>query len=170
MLRPVSPHRDRAALQELLDAYHGWMADHAGDAYDPAAELAEDLESTSDGDGRAWVVTSDGDPAGCVLLYGLSDSLAEFKRLWVMPGARGSGLGRALVEQTVETARREGYETLGLTTPPWATEAHALYESLGFERTPPYPETKLPERYHEEAIFMRRTLDDSEATGTERAG
>lgn len=151
---------DRSTLRTLLTEYHAWMRDTAGDVYDPEAELTADLDAVRAGEGRAWVAAVDGEPAGCVLYYGLSDSRAEFKRLWVRPDARGSGIGRALVERTIETARDDGHETMGLTTPPWATAAHALYESMGFERTPPYPETKLPEKYHDEAIFMRRPLDE----------
>jgi GNAT superfamily N-acetyltransferase len=135
------------------------MRETAGDTYDPEAELAADLDSTRESECHAWAATSDGEPAGCVPCYGLSGSLAEFKRLWVRTAVRGSGGGRALVEQALETARSEGYGTMGLTTPPWADAAHALYESLGFERTSPYPET-LPEKYHDEAIPMRRPLGD----------
>lgn len=162
MCTPVSSATDRAALRELLVEYHEWMRTHAGSVYDPDAELAEDFESLDDDEVWAWLAERGGTPCGCVLLYGLSDELAEFKRLWVTPDARGEGVGEALVLSCLETAAEAGYDRMGLTTPPWSTAAHELYESLGFERTGAYPETKLPERYHDGAIFMQRSLADDE--------
>ena len=163
MITPVASDEEYSTLRALLSDYHEWMHEHAGDVYDPDAELRHDVESlATEPESWAWIADDDGDPAGCVLLYGTAGDVAEFKRLWVDPAARGSGLGRALVERVAEKARTEGYETLGLTTPPWATAAHELYESLGFERTPPYPETRLPERFHDEALFMRLALSATE--------
>lgn len=151
---------DRSTLRELLAEFHAWMAAHAGDVYDGDAELAEDLRSLKEeAESWAWIARADGEPAGCVLLYGETDELAEFKRLWVRPDHRGSGIGRRLTERVMDAARTQGYGTLGLTTPPWGEAAQALYASLGFERTPPYPETRLPEQHHNDAIFMQLDLE-----------
>jgi hypothetical protein len=59
------------------------------------------------------------------------------------------------------------FSSKGLTTPPWADASHSLYESMGFERTPPYPETRLPEQYHDKAIFMQLSLGDSRRDTTD---
>lgn len=159
MITAVETDADRAALRALLDEFHAWMVAHAGDAYDADAELAEDLAAlANDPRSWAWVAREDGQPAGCVLLHGQSGTLAEFRRLWVRPAARGSGLGRSLVETVIGAARDQGFETVGLTTPPWSEASHVLYESLGFERTPPYPETRLDEQHHDDAIFMQLAL------------
>lgn len=161
MITLVDLDENWSTLRALLREFHEWMFEHAGDVYDPDAELMEDFESLRDEpESWAWVAHADGTPAGCVLLYGETDDLAEFRRLWVRPASRGTGLGRALTEAVVERARAEGYDVLGLTTPPWAERSHALYESMGFERTAPYPDTRLPEKYHDEAIFMQRALGD----------
>lgn len=161
MIDTVDPDGDHSELRSLLVEFHEWMVDHES-TYDPEAELTEDLESVAtDPESWAWVAHEDGDPAGCVLLHGESETLTEFRRLWVRPSHRGTGLGRSLTQRVLEKAQSEGYETLALTTPPWAEASHALYESMGFERTPPYPETRLPEKHHDEAIFMRRSLGDS---------
>lgn len=163
MVDPIVTNADRGALRDLLTEFHEWMAEHAGDVYDPEAELAEDRRSLEEEEESwAWVARRDGTPAGCVLLYGQTDELAEFRRLWVPPDHRGEGVGRELVRVVVEKAREQGYETLGLTTPPWSEAAHALYESMGFERTPPYPETRLSEEHHDEAIFMQFDLESGE--------
>lgn len=162
MIISVDSEEDYPALRKLLIEFHGWMAEHAGDVYDHESELTEDFESLErESESWAWIARRDGTPAGCVLLYGETETLAEFKRLWVRPAHRGTGIGRALTRTVVEKAQSHGYETLGLTTPPWAGASHALYESMGFERTPPYPDTRLPEKFHDEAIFMQRSLGDA---------
>jgi GNAT superfamily N-acetyltransferase len=58
----------------------------------------------------------------------------ELKRLWARPEARGSGLGRRLVEAVEERARAVGKSRLVLDTAPEAmAAAHRLYLNLGFQ-------------------------------------
>jgi len=52
--------------------------------------------------------------------------------LYVAPERRGHGLGRALMEAAIETARREGADWMDLGTSEDDVAARALYESLGF--------------------------------------
>lgn len=56
------------------------------------------------------------------------------KRLWVDPGWRGRGVGRALMAGLEEAARLLGLEALRLDTGSRQPEAVALYESSGWER------------------------------------
>lgn len=163
----VDSKADRPILRNLLVEFHEWMVDHAGDLYDSDAELTEDFQSLEEESASwAWIARFDGALAGCVLLYGVTDDLAEFKRLWVRPAHRGNGIGQALTQTVVDEARAHGYETLGLTTPPWGEAAQALYKSMGFERTPPYSETRLPEKHHDDAIFMQLDLLGAEQNTT----
>lgn len=63
---------------------------------------------------------------------GLDPSLAELSSLWVAPGARGRGVGAALVRALVAWARERGARLVEL----WLTEenvgARRLYEREGF--------------------------------------
>ncbi|HYC82321.1 MAG TPA: GNAT family N-acetyltransferase [Solirubrobacterales bacterium] len=61
---------------------------------------------------------------------------AELSRLAIAAQARGRGVGRALAEHVVGLAREEGAEKMALWSRPYQLEAHSLYESLGFRRTP----------------------------------
>jgi ribosomal protein S18 acetylase RimI-like enzyme len=54
--------------------------------------------------------------------------------LYVVPGRRGHGLGRALMEAAIEHARSRGADHMDLNTSEGDVAARALYESLGFTR------------------------------------
>lgn len=69
--------------------------------------------------------------------------VAEVKRLYLRPVARGSGLGRALMEAVLGEARAIGYRELRLDTLATMREARALYASLGFRECEPYCESPL---------------------------
>ena len=70
----------------------------------------------------AWV---DGDPVGCARL--LPDG--HLGRMAVLPGWRGRGVGRALLEAALAAARRAGYATVTLSA---QTHAAGFYARAGF--------------------------------------
>ena len=55
--------------------------------------------------------------------------------LYVVPSARGRGMGRALMEAALARARARGADHIDLGTSHDDTVARALYESLGFINT-----------------------------------
>ena len=57
---------------------------------------------------------------------------AYLEELYVVPALRGQGIGRALLEAVMETARAAGATHMDLNTGETDTAARALYESVGF--------------------------------------
>ena len=84
--------------------------------------------------GGLWLAraTADAIGVGCVALRPLGASMAEVKRMYVDPGWRGHGIGRALLEVLIGNARASGYGTLRLGTLDDMMAAQSLYRSLGF--------------------------------------
>jgi len=57
---------------------------------------------------------------------------AYLQELYVVPALRGRGIGRALLERTIDLARERGADGIDLNTGETDTAARALYESMGF--------------------------------------
>lgn len=60
---------------------------------------------------------------------------AVVENVVVDPDSRGEGVGKALVEEALERARRAGAYKLALCSNLQREEAHAFYRSLGMEQT-----------------------------------
>jgi ribosomal protein S18 acetylase RimI-like enzyme len=69
----------------------------------------------------------------------------ELRMLAVLETSRGGGVGRALVEECVDRARRAGLSALRLSTQPNMVSAQRMYERIGFRRTPDLDWSPLPE-------------------------
>jgi carbonic anhydrase len=152
-----------SALTELFETYHAWTVEQVcrefDTEYDVEEVIAEDLHYLADApDPHLFLAVSDGEPAGCVFLRPMTETATEVKRLYVDPGHRGHGLGRALMEAAIDAATDAGFETLRLNAGPYVTAAQALYADLGFERTDPYPGVEIPEEYHDPWTFMELSL------------
>ena len=57
---------------------------------------------------------------------------AYLQELYVVPDLRGQGIGRALLQRTIELARERGADGIDLNTGETDTAARGLYESMGF--------------------------------------
>ena len=77
-------------------------------------------------------------PVGCGALHYFPGAVADVKRMWIDPSARGLGLGRRLLVELESVARSRGVELLRLETNRSLTEAIALYRSLGYEEVDPF--------------------------------
>lgn len=102
-----------------------------------------------------FVVARDEEGAaiGCAGLM-LADGYGEIKRMYVDPGSRGRGLGRALLDALEAQALERGCNVLRLETGPRQPEALRTYERQGFRRRGPFGD------YWDDphSVFMEKTL------------
>jgi ribosomal protein S18 acetylase RimI-like enzyme len=129
-------------VREMLQEYVSWVG----------LDLAfQEIEAELDGLPGGYVaprgalfVAVEGDRYLAMIgLRPIDRTIAEMKRLYVRPEARGRGLARRLIARLCEEARRLNYTELRLDTLPMMGEAQALYETYGFVDIEPYYETQI---------------------------
>ncbi|MFY0690362.1 MAG: GNAT family N-acetyltransferase [Paracoccaceae bacterium] len=91
---------------------------------------------------------------GCVFLKMIGADACEIKRLYVTPDARGSGLGRALMESILTEAQRLGAKRVLLDTGVYDKAAQALYRKLGFREIDYYPEGENDPEMRPYLVYM----------------
>lgn len=94
---------------------------------------------------------SDGLPIGCVGLKG-GGPVAEIKRLWVSPAARGLKLATRLMTRAEDTARGLGIDTLRLDTNSALPEAAALYRKSGWREIDRFNDDPYPDMFFEKTL------------------
>lgn len=117
-------------------------------------ELANLPGKYSKPDGRLFLISVDGQIAGCAALRKLSGEICEMKRLFARRNFRGSGLGKMLIEKLIEEARLIGYKKIRLDTlPDKMPSAVKLYKFYGFYEISPYYDNP-----HRKPLFMELDL------------
>ena len=79
-----------------------------------------------------------GEPVGCAGLVSRAPGIAEIKRMYVRPAARGAGLGRRLLAEIEQHAVRLGVRRVVLETGLAQPEAIGLYRRAGYEPIAPF--------------------------------
>lgn len=147
-LQTRAPERD--GMNELLSEYYALMIERlegmgGGGAEGGKKALAEfwnEIDLFLPPRGRLYLARNDdGDLIGCGSLKDIGGGKGELKRLFVRPSARGTGLGKALVELRVEAAREMGLKELLVDTFKANVEMRGLYAKLGFAEIELYPES-----------------------------
>lgn len=141
---PAMTAAELAAAKRLCLEYAASLdVDLAYQGFD--AEMAEFPGKYAPPKGALLVGRLDGRVMGVVALQDLGGGLAEMKRLYVQPAARGSGLGLALARAVIAEGRRLGYRAMRLDSIPGQHDrAIRLYERLGFHRIAPYYDSPVP--------------------------
>jgi putative acetyltransferase len=99
-----------------------------------------EADEVAEGRGGFFIAYLAGSAVGCGAVRRLEPGLAEIKRMYVAPTARGRGVGRLILKALEDEASRLGAQRLLLETGPRQPEAITLYERAGFRHIPLYGE------------------------------
>ena len=121
-----------AAARFCIDSYVAELDSRFDAGFDPSRSISADAEELSEPAGLLLVARLRGEPIGCGALKLHDGGPAEIKRMWVAPAARGLGVGRRILAELEDHARRRGVAVVRLETNKALREAGRLYRSTGF--------------------------------------
>ena len=135
-IRPIE-EKDNAALAVVIrKTLEEFGANHQGTVY--YDESTDRLSTLFTIPGSTYFVALSGDSllggGGVFPTEGLPADTCELVKMYLLPAARGLGLGHALLNRCVDFARSRGFTHIYLETMPELTLAIKLYEKTGFKR------------------------------------
>jgi DNA-binding MarR family transcriptional regulator len=135
-----------------LQQYFDELAARFDAGFDPARSSIPDAGDMAPPAGLFLVARLRGTPVGCggMLLHG--NEPAEIKRMWVAPASRGLGLGRRLLAELEDRARKTGARAARLDTNRNLTEAIAMYRSSGYEEIPRFNDERYAHHWFEKRL------------------
>jgi DNA-binding MarR family transcriptional regulator/GNAT superfamily N-acetyltransferase len=129
-IAPADP--DAGDARRCLEGYFAEIGERFEHGYDAAAGIRLAAADMRPPRGLLLLARLDGEAVGCGVLWHHGGGVADAKRMWIAPRARGLGLGRRLLAELERHARAAGVRTLRLDTNRALREALALYRSAGF--------------------------------------
>jgi GNAT superfamily N-acetyltransferase len=133
----------------------------AGFEEDVPAVVAADLVSIDQfqaPQGRLLLAVDGGETLGCGAVRVIAPGVAEVKRMYLRPEARGRGIGRSLLRELLATSRRFGCHEARLDTGWFMGDAHRLYRAAGFEECEPYAGSEVPADFDPRWKYLRLDL------------
>jgi GNAT superfamily N-acetyltransferase len=116
--------------QAAMTSYFAELAMRFPAGFDPTGYL--EPEDYNPPRGRFFLAMSGDEVLACGGLVWIDGAVAEIKRMWVDPSARGRGLATRLLAFLEQTAAASGRPTLRLDTNPVLTQAIAMYRKNGY--------------------------------------
>jgi DNA-binding MarR family transcriptional regulator/GNAT superfamily N-acetyltransferase len=144
---PTSP-----AAQFCLQSYFAELDTRFDAGFDPSRSISADAEELTEPAGLLLVARLHGEPIGCGALKLQGDVPYYIKRMWVAPEARGSGVGRRLLAELEDHARRRGAEVVYLETNKTLREAASLYRSAGYVEVDPFNDEPYAHHWFEKRL------------------
>lgn len=135
LIRPVQPTDNPFLSAIIKNTLAEFGANHPGTVYyDPTTDALFELFQTK---GATYFVAElNGEIVGGGGIYptdGLPEDTCELVKMYLLPAARGTGLGRTIIEKCLAMAKENGYQQVYLETMPELKQALNVYSKFGFE-------------------------------------
>ena len=134
-IRFIQPTDNPALAKIVRDTLAEFGANHPGTVYyDSTTDALYELFQKK---GAAYLVATLNDKVvgggGIYPTDGLPTETCELVKMYLLPEARGIGLGRTLIEKSLSFAKETGYKQVYLESMPELKQALKVYARFGFE-------------------------------------
>jgi DNA-binding MarR family transcriptional regulator/GNAT superfamily N-acetyltransferase len=143
--------RDEAA-RYCLGEYYAELGRRFATGFDVSLSCDPEAADMIRPRGTFLLAMSDELPIGCVGLKGTGGAIAEIKRLWICPTARGLGLAKRLMHSAEAIARELSVKTLRLDTNSALPEALKLYRMSGWVEIDRFNDDPYPDHFFQKHL------------------
>jgi DNA-binding MarR family transcriptional regulator/ribosomal protein S18 acetylase RimI-like enzyme len=140
------------AARYCLESYYAELNSRFDTGFDPERAISTTAEELTQPAGLLLVARLHGEPIGCGALKLQGDVPFYVKRMWVAPEARGLGVGRRILRELEDHARRRGAEIVHLETNKTLREAATLYRSAGYVEVDPFNDEPYAHHWFEKRL------------------
>ena len=135
IIRTIQPADNPALANVIRSTLTEFNADHPGTVYydattDALYELFQKERAVYHVAAINGVVVGGG---GIYPTEGLPNDTCELVKMYLLPQARGMGLGKLLIEKSIEQAKEKGFKKIYLESMPELKQALKVYAKFGFE-------------------------------------
>lgn len=139
VIRPFKPEDSTQLNQVAVEAFSQF--EHHYSDWQSLITAVSKMANLADS-ANLFVAEDNGKIVGGVALVPPNDNPnSHFDKTWaairmlvVSPEARGKGIGKALTQACIESAKQSNVKTIGLHTSPIMEIALAMYQRMGFEK------------------------------------
>ena len=135
-----------------MDSYFAELERRSGHVLDPATRAAAPPEELIAPRGQLLIAYRGDEPVGCGAVKLHRGEPCEIKRMWVAESARGAGLGRRLLEELEQLARKRGATVAHIETNATLVEAIALYRQSGYVEVPAFNDEPFADQWFEKPL------------------
>ena len=133
-----------------------WISKHFAIEPKDRAVLDDPQGKILDHGGHIFMAERNGEVIGCVALIAMADGGYEVAKMTVTEAARGTGLGRLLMQACIDKAQADGAPRLYLETNSSLGPALGLYRAMGFVDLD--PAMRPPSDYARCDVWMERPV------------
>jgi DNA-binding MarR family transcriptional regulator/ribosomal protein S18 acetylase RimI-like enzyme len=149
-IRPVDPNHPDA--RQCFRAYFAELDGRSESGFDPATGISAEPHELTPPAGCLLVAYLHAEAVGCGAVKHHPGEPSEIKRMWVLPSARGLGLGRRLLAELEARAAESGAGATRLETNRTLVEAISLYRSAGYREVPAFNDEPFADHWFEKQL------------------
>ncbi len=135
-IRPIEQKDNKDIAKVIRGALEEFGANKPGTVYfDPTTDALFELFNTSGS--YYYIATIDNKVVGGAGIFpteNLPKGTCELVKLYLHKDARGTGLGKQLLNTAMQWAKENGYTQVYLESMPELSKAVTIYENVGFQR------------------------------------